>query len=439
MRYFYNALVLVGLPFVAVYWLWRALTDKTYRSRWVQRFGFAYPRVADGVETVWVHAVSVGEVQAAAPLIRALRERMPEARVLITTVTPTGADRVRLLFADSVEHAYVPYDVAGAVRRFYRAVAPRLAIIVETELWPNLYHEAGLRRIPLILASARISPRSMPRYRRLVGLFRDALSNGIIIAAQSEVDRQRFVELGAPAERTFVSGNIKFDFDHDPDVQDRGARFRQDMLGERPVWVAASTHAGEESILLDAHTALLETVPDALLIMVPRHPVRFDEAAVALDERKLSYLRRTADLACPPEVSVLLGDTMGEVNMFYAAADIAFVGGSLVPVGGHNLLEPAALGLPILAGPYLFNAQDIANLFTGQGAAKTVQTADELCTSLQSLFRRGQLRDSMGRRAEQLIVANRGAVDRLLTRLEPLIEQGGLPPSDREITASAAD
>lgn len=422
MRFFYNLLVLIGLPFAALYWLWRAISDANYRERWYQRFGFGYPGSDVGRRHIWIHAVSVGEVQAAAALVRALQLRLPDASILITTVTPTGADRVRLLFGDSVTHAYVPYDVRTAVRRFYRAVSPSLAIIVETELWPNLYHEAGVLNIPLVLASARISPRSMPRYRRLVGLFRDALSNGIIIAAQSEIDRQRFVELGAPAERTFVSGNIKFDFDHDPNVEVLGRQFASDYVGERPVWVAASTHAGEEEILVEAHARLLKEIPDALLILVPRHPGRFDDTAAMLDKAGMRFVRRTTSAGCPADIPVLLGDTMGEVNMFYAASDIAFVGGSLVPVGGHNLLEPAALALPILSGPYLFNAEDIATMFTEQGAVKVVNDAAALYEALLSLFRREQLRDSMGGLASQLLTANRGAVDRLLERLEPLIK-----------------
>ncbi|MEM8547594.1 MAG: glycosyltransferase N-terminal domain-containing protein, partial [Pseudomonadota bacterium] len=273
MRRLYNVLVVLGLPFVAIYWLWRAVFDTTYRRHWSQRFGFGYPQMPKDKTLVWVHAVSVGEVQAAASLILALQERLPDAEILVTTVTATGADRVRLLFGDKVTTAYVPYDVRWSVRRFYEQVQPTLAIIVETELWPNLYHEAGQRRIPLVLASARISPRSMPRYRRLVGLFRDALSNGIIIAAQSEVDRQRFVELGAPEERTFVCGNIKFDVEPDGSVPIDGHRFRKDMhLATRPVWVAASTHAGEEEVLLNAHTKILSAFPEAVLILVPRHP-----------------------------------------------------------------------------------------------------------------------------------------------------------------------
>ena len=421
MRVFYNLLVTLGLPFVALYWCWRACVDKAYRQNIGQRFGFGYPRFATTGRVIWIHAVSVGEVQASAPLVNALRTRLPDAEVLITTVTPTGRDRVQLLFGDTVKHAFAPYDVLPAVRRFYNAINPDLAVIVETELWPNLYGVAGRRGVPLILASARISPRSMPRYRRLVGLFREALSNGIIIAAQSETDRQRFEALGAPADRTFVSGNIKFDFRHAPDLRDRGAALRANVLLDRITWVAASTHDGEEDILLDGHRALLEAEPDALLVIAPRHPQRFDEVAEKLEGAGLIYQRRTDAEPVAARTNVLLADTMGEVNLFYAAADIAFVGGSLVPIGGHNLLEPAALGLPILTGPHLYNAEDIARMFREYGAVKTVANADELSESLAALYRRPSMRERMGKTGWRLVADNRGAVDRLLEKLEPVL------------------
>ena len=423
MRWFYAFLVTLGLPFVAGYWIARAVSDPHYRPKLAQRFGFGYPKLSGAHRRVWVHAVSVGEVQAAANLVRELQSRLPDAQVLITTVTPTGADRVALLFGDTVAHAYVPYDFGWFVGRFYRAVRPDLAVIVETELWPNLYHEAGVRQVPLVLASARISPRSMPRYRRLVGLFREALSNGIIIAAQSEVDRQRFVALGAPEERTFVCGNIKFDFTFDEQLAARGAGLRSIRFPGRPVWVAASTHEGEEEIALDAHARLLEQHPEALLVLVPRHPARFDDVAQLLERRGFAYVRRTADKPLVDEESVLLGDTMGELNLFYAASDVAFVGGSLVPIGGHNLLEPGSLGMPILTGPHLFNAQDIANLFTTRGAVEIVTDAPDLATHLGQLLSDPRAREVMGVRAATLIEENRGAVDLLLGRLLPLIER----------------
>ena len=420
MRLFYNILVIVGLPFVAIYWLIRAISDPEYRSGWWQRFGFGYPS-RDSGRYVWLHAVSVGEVQASAPLVHAILKRMPDAKVLMTTVTPTGRDRVALLFGDSVTHAYVPYDIGAAVRRFYRHVQPDLAIIIETELWPNLYHYAGAAGIPLVLASARISPRSMPRYRRLVGLFRDALSNGIIIAAQSEVDRQRFVTLGAPEQRTFVSGNIKFDAAFDDSVSAQGKQLREQHFPRRPVWVAGSTHEGEEAIVLDAHQHVLAQVPDALLILVPRHPPRFDEVADLLSRRQMSFCRRTEMFGSLEGSQVLLGDTMGELTQFYAASDIAFVGGSLVPIGGHNLLEPGRLGLPILTGPHLFNAQDIATMFTESGAANVVVDAESLATEVITLLSDTDAGRRMTNHALTLISGNQGAVERLLNALEPIL------------------
>ncbi|MEL7311451.1 MAG: lipid IV(A) 3-deoxy-D-manno-octulosonic acid transferase [Pseudomonadota bacterium] len=420
MRVFYNILVTLGLPFVAIYWAIRALSDAEYRANLGQRFGFGYPPRPSG-RLVWVHAVSVGEVQASAPLVRAIQERMPGAHLLLTTVTPTGGDRVRLLFGDTVEHAYAPYDLGAAVRRFYRHVRPDLAIIVETELWPNLYHQAGVRDVPLVLASARISPRSMPRYRRLVGLFREALSNGIIIAAQSEVDRQRFIELGALPERTFVSGNIKFDVEFNVGVAQQGRELRDQWFPRRPVWVAGSTHEGEEAIILDAHARVLEQVPDALLILVPRHPPRFEEVAELLTKQGVRFERRSRTNHSLDHAEVLLGDTMGELNMFYAAADVAFVAGSLVPIGGHNLLEPARLGKPVITGPHLFNAQDIATMFTDSGAAQIVEDAQSLAQKILDLISDEDACLRMADNAAGLISANQGAVNRLLDRLEPIL------------------
>lgn len=421
MRLFYNILVIVGLPFVALYWLLRAVSDLNYRAHWSQRFGFGYPPTRESGRQVWVHAVSVGEVQASAPLVLAILERLPGAQVLITTVTPTGGDRVRLLYGDKVQHAYAPYDLGPSVSRFYSHVKPDLAVIIETELWPNLFHEAGTRGVPLVLASARISPRSMPRYQRLVGLFRNALSNGIIIAAQSEVDRKRFVELGALEERTFVSGNIKFDSEFDAALPSRGQALREAHFPGRPVWVAGSTHEGEEAIILEAHRKILETIPDALLILVPRHPGRFDDVAELVERSGLDYQRRTDVATGADHVKVLLGDTMGELNLFYAAADIAFVAGSLVPIGGHNLMEPAQLKRPILTGPHLFNAQDIATMFIDSGAARVVKDSAELAKAVVELLSEPEACARMAAHASELMASNRGAVQRLLDRLEPLL------------------
>lgn len=418
MRFAYQLLVYLATPFVFLFWLWRGFTRNGYHDRLGQRFGIGFPDIPRG--SVWVHAVSVGEVQAAAPLIKALKDRLPSLAVVVTTVTPTGAERVRRLFGDEVVHCFAPFETPGAVRRFFDRIRPELAVIIETELWPNLYAECGRRRVPLVLASARISPRSVARYQHLTPLFREALSHGIIIAAQSEQDAQRFRDLGAAPARTFVTGNIKFDVEIDESLAARGREFAAEYFPGRPVWIAASTHAGEEEIVLAAHRRLLESVPDALLVLVPRHPERFSTVAGLIEERGLDFVRRTGGERCSAETRVFLGDTMGELPLFYAASDIAFVAGSLVPVGGHNLLEPASLGLPILTGPHLFNAEDIAEMFDEQGASRVVTDEAELAAALERLFGDEAGRRNMGERARRLLLDNRGSLRSLLELLDPL-------------------
>ncbi|MGI9235397.1 MAG: lipid IV(A) 3-deoxy-D-manno-octulosonic acid transferase, partial [Woeseiaceae bacterium] len=372
MRFFYNFLTyLLFIPY-ALYWLVRGLGNRSYFDRIGQRFGFGFPKID---RCIWIHAVSVGEVQASLPLIRVLRDRFPERTLLVTTVTPTGAVRVKAVFEDAVRHCYIPFESPGAVNRFFSSVNPDAALIMETEIWPNLYRACGVRNVPLILVSARISPRSISGYRRLLPLIRETLSHGIIIAAQSQSDADRFLSLGASAARTWVTGNIKFDVELPADTHQKGAAFRERFIGDRPVWIAASTHEGEEQKVLAAHRALLKEFPDLLLILVPRHPERFSEVREQVERSNFDVVTRTEGFVCQDTTSVFLGDTMGEVPMFYAASDIAFVGGSLVPVGGHNLLEPAAQALPVITGPQLFNAQDIADMFVEMQACRIVADA----------------------------------------------------------------
>jgi 3-deoxy-D-manno-octulosonic-acid transferase len=407
-------------PVYALYWLFRGVAENAYWERFGQRFGFGYPDLPGG--TIWIHAVSVGEVQATAPLVRQLAKRFPDRPMLVTTVTPTGAARARALFGDSVAHSYVPYEASCAVNRFFAAVKPDLALIMETEIWPNLYYACGRRNIPLVLVSARISPRSVGKYRRWLPLFRETLSFGIVIAAQSEADAERFRSLGANPLRTSVTGNIKFDIELPGDLQDKGAKLRSQHFGKRPVWIAASTHDGEEGQLLDAHARLRASLPDALLVLVPRHPDRFSNVAAHLSRRGIKYVARTQGVACTPDTEVFLGDTMGEVPLFYAASDIAFVGGTLVPVGGHNLLEPAALGLPIVTGPHLFNTEDIAEMFSSVGASRLVHSDRELARTLQEWFENPELAQAIGNKGRDIVIQNRGALDRFLTLLQPLMK-----------------
>ena len=426
MRTLYNLLTyLLLIPF-AVYWLVRGIGNRSYLDRLPQRFGFGFPKLGG---CIWVHAVSVGEVQAAVPLVHALRSRFPEQKLLLTTVTPTGAARVKSVFGDRVEHCYIPFEFPNAVRSFFASTRPRAAMIMETEIWPNLYRGCGVREVPLILVSARISPRSVPGYRRLLPLIKETLSHGIIIAAQSQADADRFLELGASASRTQVTGNIKFDLELDADIRSKGESLRSTFFGSRPVWTAASTHDGEERQVLAAHRRLLQRHPDLLLVLVPRHPERFDTVFELIQKQAFDVVRRTSRQPCTASTDVFLADTMGEVPLFFAASDIAFIGGSLVPVGGHNLLEPAAQGLPIVTGPHLFNTQEIADKFVESGACRIVADAEELAATMSELIDDPAKARETGHRGATVLAKNRGALDRLMVLVEPLLDDAAARPS----------
>ena len=418
MRLLYNVLIYFAAPIALLMQVWRGLRDPSYRAGRGERFGFGAQ--LEG-RTIWIHAVSVGEVQAAGPLVAELLERHPGYRIVLTTVTPTGRARAGQLFRDRVLLRYVPFDLPGSVKRFFDRVQPRLAIILETELWPNLYAECGRRGVPLVLASARLSPRSVGWYRWLVPLFRQALSNGIVIAAQSEADAERFRSIGAAKARTHVAGNIKFDFEPPPEVEARGRRWREENAPGRMIWVAGSTHEGEEEMVLDAHRQVLERFPEALLVLVPRHPNRFDSVRELLARRQEAAAFRSNGNRIEATTAVVLGDTMGELMMFYAAADVAFVAGSLVPIGGHNLLEPASIGLPVLTGPHNFNSEEIAQLLLEAGAARVVTDPQQLAHSVAGLFADPGRRATMGAAGKTVLDANRGALDRLLGLIDPLV------------------
>ena len=419
MRVLYNLLTyLLFLPYVA-YWLVRGIANRSYLQRIGERLGIGYPRLQ---RSIWIHAVSVGEVVAAVPLIRALGRRYPDRPLLVTTVTPTGAARVASLFGDEVHHTYIPFETPPMVDRFFRATRPDVALVLETEIWPNLYRGCGIRDIPLVLVSARISPKSVRSYRRLLPLFRETLSHGIIIAAQSDADAERFLSLGAATERTRVTGNIKFDVELPADLAVRGRELRKELFGDRPVWIAASTHEGEEEIALEAHRILRQEIPDLLLVLVPRHPQRFQGVREMVTKERMTIVARTDGKPCSASTQVFLGDTMGELTLFYAASDVAFVGGSLVPIGGHNLLEPAALGLPLLSGPHVFNAQEIADMFVDKGACVLVQDGAGLAAEVSRLLFDPERAARLGDAGRDILERNRGALARLLAMIEPLVD-----------------
>jgi 3-deoxy-D-manno-octulosonic-acid transferase len=427
-RWLYSLAIRCAAPLAFAVVLWRGLRDRSYRQGLSERFGYGSAAHTDEpAGSIWLHAVSLGEMTAAAPLIRALRTRYPLTPIVVTTATPAGRARAHALFGDTVDLRFLPYDTPGSVRRFFARTKPRLAVILETELWPNLFRQCDQERVPVLVANARLSPKSVARYQRLDrilgGLVRGVFSSGVQVAAQSLEDAERFQSIGAAAARTRVTGNIKFDLQLDADAPDRGKKLRATFGAARPVWIAGSTHAGEEEQLLTAHLALIGKLPGALLMLVPRHKERFAAVADLLRSRGVKFTRRRSGEAPPADVPVLLVDTVGELAALYASADIAFVGGSLVPIGGHNLLEPAALGLPVVTGPSQFNGQEVARLLLQRGAALQVANAVELTAVLRRLFEDAGERQRIGHLGQEIIAANRGSVEALLETIAPLLER----------------
>ena len=423
MRWLYLLVVYLAAPVHAAMLAARSRGARDPRApRLAQRFGFGPPVPG---EPLWIHAASVGEMRPAGALVSAVRARWPDLPILVTAFTPTGAARAVTLGSD-VTVRYLPYDLPGPVRRFLERTRPRLAIILETELWPTLYGHCRRRGIPLIIASARLSSRSARRYRRFGALFRTAL-RGAIVAAQSEADAERFRAIGAEADRTQVTGNLKFDCALPPDIGARGGRLRERYAPGRPLWVAGSTHEGEEAVVIAAHRRVREVLPEALLVLAPRHPQRFESVAAALAAQGVACVRhsRSPDAAASAHAAVVLLDTLGELLDFYAAADAAFVGGSLSPVGGHNLLEPAALGLPIATGPHQFNAADVAQLLLASGAARLVHDAQELTECLITWLAEPGERARIGALGRSAVADNRGALERLLALIGAQLRVAG--------------
>ncbi|WP_460123344.1 lipid IV(A) 3-deoxy-D-manno-octulosonic acid transferase [Pseudomonas sp. H3_G09] len=422
-RTLYTALFYLGLPLVAIRLWLRARKAPAYARRIGERFTYGMPALQPG--GIWVHAVSVGESIAAAPMIRALLERYPALPITVTCMTPTGSERIQALFANEprIQHCYLPYDLPCAAARFLDRVQPRLAVIMETELWPNHIHQCAKRGIPVALANGRLSQRSAKGYGRFSKLTAPMLAEMSLLAVQTEAEAQRFRDLGARAETVDVTGSIKFDLTIDPQLLQRATELRsQWQAQDRPVWIAASTHEGEDEVVLDAHRRLLGRHPDALLILVPRHPERFNSVFDLCQREGFATVRRSTGANVDAQTSVLLGDTMGELLFLYALADSAFVGGSLVPNGGHNLLEPAALAKPVLSGPHLFNFLDIAAQLREAGALAEVDDAEGLAVEVQRLFELPRDAQRMAEAGLAVMRRNQGALQRLLDSLGRLIK-----------------
>jgi 3-deoxy-D-manno-octulosonic-acid transferase len=397
----------------------RGLRYREYFERWRERFGFSDVQLKD---SIWVHAVSMGEVNAALPLIDALMARYAGTKFVITTWTPTGSERVRRVYGDRVINLYLPYDLPISIRRFLDRVRPRVALIMETEIWPNLFFECEARGIPLIIANARLSEKSLRGYSPIRPLVKRALAGVSYIAAQSATDAERFTELGAPSAHLGVIGNLKYDMTVPKHLLEDAAAMRDAWGARRPVWIAASTHDGEELPVLQAHAEILRRFPDALMLIVPRHPERFKPVALAC--RSFGFVTRTRseDTIATTDTQCFVVDTLGELLNFYAAADVAFVGGSLVPIGGHNVLEAAALGVPIVVGPYMFNFAEINANLTEAGAVLKVLDGGELGAAVTRLFADGELRKQVGVAAQQAFEREQGSVLRTLAIVEQSLD-----------------
>ncbi|MET0105820.1 MAG: lipid IV(A) 3-deoxy-D-manno-octulosonic acid transferase [Sedimenticola sp.] len=419
MRSVYSLLIFFLLPILLIRLLLRGLRSPVYRKRWLERLGYFNNF---GIErSIWIHTVSVGEAQAAEPLVHLLQARYPEIPIVITTTTPTGSERVRKLFDTTVYHVYFPFDLPFSINGFLKRTKPDILVMMETEIWPNLLAICAKRGIKTVLANARLSEKSAKRYSRLGTFTRKTFSDIGMVAAQAPGDAERFLGLGVARDKIRVTGSIKFDIKLPASLQEQAEVLRRDW-SERPVWVAASTHEGEDEYVLAAHKMIRQHLPDALLVLVPRHPERFDRVATLGQKAGFTVARRSAGGTCDASVDLFLGDTMGELTLFLAASDVAFVGGSLVATGGHNVLEPAALGVPVVFGPHMFNFALISSMLLSENAA--VQIADEvqLAEVVTGWLSDASERACVGENGRAVVESNKGALERLMSVIEEQLE-----------------
>lgn len=403
------------LPLLPLRLWWRGRREQGYRRSWDERFG-RYATAPPARPVWWVHAVSVGETRAALPLLAHLQRSYPGVDIVLTHMTATGRETGRALYGETVMQAWLPYDLPFAVDAFLARYRPAAGFLLETELWPNLIARAAALRIPVYLVNARLSARSAAGYRRLTALTRPMLERLAGVAAQSAADANRLEALGARAP--IVTGNLKFDVSVPDSARALGAEFALRFGAARPVWVAASTREGEEALILDA-LARQPLPPEALLVIVPRHPQRFTAVAELLRQRGVPFVRRSDNAAVPGDIGVVLGDSMGELFGYYAAADLAFVGGSLLPLGGQNLIEPLALGTPVLIGPHTFNFAEASAGAVAAGAAEIVADADALAAAAREILSNPARARKMGAAAQAFHAAHQGAADRLWSWLAP--------------------
>ena len=416
MRQFYTLIFRLLVPLVLFRLYWRGRKAPLYRQRWQERLGY-YAQPFSG-RTIWFHAVSVGEAEAAFPLIRLIQQRYPDEQILVTTTTPTGSERIKSVLGDSVAHVYLPYDLPEIIQRFFEQFQPKSAVFLEKEIWPNLFAALGQQAIPLYVINARLSERSARAYRKIPWLVKPALSQIKLIATQTEADKNQFLTIGAAESQLAVLGNIKFDISIAPEVLAAGRQLKQ-QWGQRFVWIIASSHQGEEAQLLQHYPRLKAQIPELLVVIAPRHPERFTPVKNACEKQGLRVVLRSEQTLVTADCDVYLADSMGELKMLFAAADLAFVGGSLVDVGGHNVLEPAAAGTPVLFGPVMFNFQLIAEQMLMHQAARQCQDAAAVADAVLELAADPQMRQHLAKQATEFLAANQGAIERIVGVLAP--------------------
>ena len=419
MRFIYSLLFYLLIPPILWRMLWRGRHEPAYRKRLGERFGL-YRQSGPSERVIWIHAVSVGEAEAAFPLIRSLRRQFPSTPFLVTTTTPTGSARVQSVLKAEVAHVYLPYDLPYAVARFLDHFRPDLAVIMETEIWPNLFHASAVRGIPLAIVNARLSERSARGYARLGGFTRNTLANVRLIAAQTQADAERFLAVGAKPETVRITGNIKYDLELPDDYLQQGIVLRDSLFGKRPVWIAASTHEGEELLVLRAFAEIRVAKPELLLVLVPRHPPRFDKVANLCLSEGFTLSRRSFNETAK-QADVFLVDTLGELRQFYAASDIAFIGGSLVAVGGHNVLEAAIAGIPVIFGPHMFNFLEAGRRLKEAGGAVQISEGEELAGVVIELLHDDNRNLRMGKCGKEFVEAGRGALAQVEEALAGLV------------------
>lgn len=422
-RRLYTILYYLLIPLVLLRLFYRSWRAPQYRKRISERFGFFSPPTGMN-EQIWIHSVSVGETIAAKPIIDALKATYPHREIVVTTMTPTGSAQIRASFGREIFHVYAPYDLPGAIKRFLTRVKPKLLIIIETELWPNMLHYCQQAKVPVVLANARLSEKSANGYQRFKCLSKPLLQSLNVVAAQHQADAERFQKLGVPSERITITGSIKFDLELSNELRTEARQVKADwQKNGRFIWVAASTHEGEDELLLLAFKQLLCHYSNSLLILVPRHPERFNSVHTLVKRLEFSSQRRSAGSQLNADTQVLVGDTMGELLLLYGCADVAFVGGSLVERGGHNMLEPAAWGIPVVTGPSDFNFQPISETLQECGALEKVSSADELANWLIRMVTDADARVSKGDAGRHVVNKNRGALQRLMTVINGYLKE----------------